>query len=122
MTIDPRVGAYFDKLEGEVQAIALALSALIETRGQSLTCRLVWGFPCWSGNERIFSIIGYRDKCNLQLWSGHRLAVACPRRIEGTGKQLRHVKLHALSALNSELENIIDAAIRLDATDPEKVL
>lgn len=121
MMPDLKVEAYFEKLEGEVQEIALALRALMNTRDKTFTVQLAWGFPSWSGNERILSIIAHKDRCNLQLWSGNRLAGKFPERIEGTGKQMRHVKVHALSEIDAELITIIEAAIRLDATDPERV-
>ena len=116
-----QIDAYFDKQTGAVSDIALALRARIEHCGTHLTCKLAWGFPCWSGNERIFSIIAHKDRCNLQLFSGNRLAEDWPGRIEGTGKQLRHVKIRSVTDVDDELEAIIKAAVLLDLTDPEKV-
>ena len=101
--------------------IALALRGAVETQSEGLTCKLAWGFPSWSGNERILSIIAHKDRCNLQLFSGNRLADRWPDRIEGTGKQLRHVKVHSVAEVDDELEEIIKDAIELDRTDPQKV-
>ena len=121
MAVDPKVEAYFENLKGEVQEIALALRAIMDDRGKSLTCKLAWGFPSWQSNERIVSITGHKDRCNLQLWSGNRLAEKFPDRVEGTGKQMRHVKTLAVAEIDVELVAIIEAAIRLDATDPQRV-
>ena len=81
---------------------------------------LAWGFPCFSGHERVFSIMAQRAHVNLQLWNGNRL-VQLSQRIEGMGKQLRHVKLKGRSDLDAELDPIIDAAVTLDREDPERV-
>jgi hypothetical protein len=118
---DDKVDAYFNKQEGAVSDIALSLRDLLEEVGEGLSCKLAWGFPCWSGNERIVSIIALKDRCNLQLFSGSRLAEMWPSRIDGTGKQLRHVKVYAISDIDDELRKIVLAAIELDKTDPQKV-
>ena len=118
---DGKVDAYFLKQEGAVADIALDLRKLLEELGDGLKCSPAWGFPCWSGNERILSIIAHKDRCNLQLFSGNRLAEKWPSRIEGTGKQLRHVKVRAVSEIDDELKEIVKAAIELDRTAPERV-
>jgi len=115
------VDAYFEKQEGEVREIALALRALIDQRGPNLSCALAWNFPSWTGNERICSILAHSDRCNLQFFSGNRLATDWPKRIEGTGKQMRHVKVRSVSDIDDELMAIIDRAIELDRIAPEKV-
>ena len=120
MTKPKTVDAYFDQLEPPMRDVALALRARIEALGPGLSCKLAWGFPCWSGNERIFSVIAHSEHCNLQLWYGAELADLSPR-IEGTGKSLRHVKLRSVAEIDSALDTVIKAAIALDATDPQKV-
>ena len=121
MSVDPKVEAYFEKQEGEVREIALALRALIEKCGPNLKCAPAWNFPCWSGNERIMSILAHTDRCNLQFFTGYRLATRWPDRIEGTGKQMRHVKVRSVAEIDDELADIIASAIADDATDPERV-
>ncbi|MEL7039985.1 MAG: DUF1801 domain-containing protein [Pseudomonadota bacterium] len=115
------VSAYFDGLETHQNTIALALERVIKTHWPHLTVKLAWGFPCWSGNERVFSVMGQADRCNLQLWQGARLADDYLDRIEGTGKALRHVKVYEVSEVNDELIDIMDRAVRLDATAPQRV-
>lgn len=115
------VESWFAGLDPHQSAIAEALKARIEQLGPSLSCKLAWGFPCWSGSERIFSIVAQKDRCNLQLFYGAALAAAHPGRIEGTGKALRHVKVHAIADIDPELDRIITDAIELDATDPQRV-
>jgi len=111
---------YFANLEDSLAPIALALREAVRKAGPDLTEKLAWGFPCYVGKERIVSITAQSRWVNLQLWSGSRLAARFDR-IEGTGKSLRHVKVHTLSEVDSEIEAIIEAAIALDRDDPRRV-
>ncbi|MFN3213866.1 MAG: DUF1801 domain-containing protein [Henriciella sp.] len=115
------VRAYFDGLEPHQSIIAIALEDIIKSQWSHLTVKLAWGFPCWSGNERVFSVIAHGDRCNLQLWQGARLADDYLDRIEGTGKSLRHVKVYSADHINDELIDIMDRAVALDATAPQRV-
>lgn len=115
------VRAYFDGLEAHQSKIALALENVIKEHWPHLTVKLAWSFPCWSGNERVFSVIAHGDRCNLQLWQGARLAEDYFDRIEGTGKALRHVKVFTTDEINDELIDIMDRAVALDTTAPQRV-
>lgn len=115
------VDAYLQKLTGHAKPIGDALARELDRLGPELTRSLAWGFPCWTGNERVFSVIAHSDRCNLQLWSGARLAKRFPDLIEGTGKQLRHVKVRHTAEINDDLRAVIIAAIELDISDPERV-
>ncbi|MEO1643301.1 MAG: DUF1801 domain-containing protein [Pseudomonadota bacterium] len=115
------VVAYFDSLVGEPAQIAAALRKTIEGRWPTLHSKLAWGFPCWTGNERVFSIIAHKERCNLQLWSGARLADNYIGRIEGTGKALRHVKVHDVGEIDDELIDIMERAVELDKVSPRAV-
>ena len=112
---------YFGRLDGEAACIAEKLSETIDTHWPGLSSKLAWGFPCWSGNERIFSIIAHGKRCNLQLWQGARLAEDYFNRIEGTGKSLRHVKVFDPHDVDDELIDIMEQAVQLDASDPQRV-
>jgi len=115
------VRAYFDALDPHQFAIARGLEDQIKTRWPLLRVKLAWGFPCWTGNERIFSIIAYEGRCNLQLWQGTRLAESYYGRIEGAGKKLRHVKVYDPSDIDDELIDIMEQAVTLDKIDPVRV-
>lgn len=121
MPKNPDVQAYLENLNGHAKPIAKALARELNLQGSELTQSLAWGFPCWSGHERVFSVIAHSQRCNLQLWSGARLAARFPDMIEGTGKKLRHVKVRHKSEINDQLRAIIIAAIELDLSDPERV-
>ncbi|WP_420433850.1 DUF1801 domain-containing protein [Hyphobacterium sp.] len=111
---------YYAQVEESLAPIALALREAVQLAGPALTEKLAWGFPCYVGKERVFSIAAQTSWVNLQLWYGAALAHRFDR-IEGTGKSLRHVKVHALSEVDDELAEIIRAAIALDASDPQRV-
>ena len=111
---------YFSQLEGPMAEIAVALKARVTGRAPHLKEGLAWGFPCYTGNERVFSIMAQKAHVNLELWNGNRLTHVTPR-VEGTGKQLRHVKLRALGDFDETLDAVIDAAVALDRDDPERV-
>ncbi|WP_162173792.1 DUF1801 domain-containing protein [Hyphomonas johnsonii] len=113
--------AYFASLDGLPRDIAHALSAEITSLGPHLSLGLAWGFPCWTGHERVFSLIAHKARCNLQLWNGARLADAFPDLVEGTGKALRHVKVTSVDAMDDGLSDLVEAAIALDRLDPQKV-
>lgn len=115
------IDAYMGGPTPELLPVASNLRGRIEALGPNLTPDLAWGFPCWSGNERVLSIIGHKRHVNLQLWYGAQLAPVFPERIEGTGKSLRHVKLADICALDAELDAIILAAIAQDFEAPHKV-
>ncbi len=115
------VAAYFAGLAGEPFVIAQALRETIDERWPQLNVQLAWGCPSWGRNERVFSIIAHKDRCNLQLWSGARLAGDYLGRIEGNGKAMRHVKVYSVDEIDDELIDIIERAVDLDITDPQKV-
>ncbi|MGB3624938.1 MAG: DUF1801 domain-containing protein [Henriciella sp.] len=121
MPMPKAVQTYFDELDGPMKTVAVAMGDAIVAQHPGLKATLAWGSPCWFGHERIFSVIAHARHCNLQLWSGARLAEHYLGRIEGTGKQLRHVKIRSESEIDDELIDIIDRAVQLDDVDPVRV-
>lgn len=115
------VSAYFDALEPLQSRIALALEEHIKFRWPHLTVKLAWNSPCWSGNERVFSILAHSNRCNLQLWQGAKLAGDYLGRIEGSGKSLRHVKVFGVDQIDDELIDIMEQAVRLDTSEPTRI-
>lgn len=114
MPLPQAVQSYFDRLSGPTKEIAEELAQIIPSRGPGLIATIAWNAPCWSGHDRVISIVAHAHHCNLQLWSGARLAEGFYGRIEGSGKALRHVKVREISEIDDELIDIIDRAIALD--------
>ncbi len=112
--------AYFAQLDGPMADLAASLRDRVRARAGHLSEGLAWGFPCYTGHERVFSIMAQKAHVNLQLWNGNRLTHVSAR-VEGTGKQLRHVKIKALGEIDEAIDAVIDAAVALDREDPERV-
>ncbi|MBI1393267.1 MAG: hypothetical protein GC152_11060 [Alphaproteobacteria bacterium] len=112
---------YFAKQTGAVGEIADALRQILDDAAPEAARKLAWGFPCWIGETRIASIIAHASRCNLQFWSGDRLAKGWPDRIEGTGKNIRHVKVSQVSEIDDELRAIVRQAVELDRNAPIQV-
>jgi hypothetical protein len=73
-----------------------------------------WGFPTWVGDGNIVAIAPYADHVNLQFYQGASLADP-GRTLEGTGKALRHVKLHHAKDLKTPaVKALVRAAWRRD--------
>lgn len=121
MPMPNAVQAYFDGLEGPMKSVAINLADSVCAEHPGLKATLAWNYPCWFGSERIFSIIAHSRHCNLQLWSGARLAEHYVGRIEGSGKMLRHVKVRSVDEIDDELLDIIDRAVQLDEEHPVRV-
>jgi hypothetical protein len=109
---------YFAALGPDRQRVAQSLRDAITRAGPELKRKLSYGYPAWHGQAWICSVIAHRTHCNLQLARGAELVDRFPERIEGTGKALRHVKVHSEDDIDAELEDIIDAAIALDRNSP----
>ncbi|MEO1101989.1 MAG: DUF1801 domain-containing protein [Pseudomonadota bacterium] len=121
MPAEDKVETYFRNLSGQPAIIAGQLRDLFTANWPDLTVKPAWGFPCWFGNERVMSIIAHSDRCNVQFWSGARLAVEFPHRIEGTGKAMRHVKIRSPDEIDNELTRIVERAVRFDVEAPQRV-
>ena len=121
MPMPKAVVEYFENLDGPMKDVAVKLGQAVYRQGPHLRATLAWGVPCWTGQERIVSVKAHANHCNLQLWSGARLADQYLGRIEGSGKALRHVKIRSVTEIDDELIDIIDRAIQLDQNAPVRV-
>jgi hypothetical protein len=106
--------SYFEKLDHEkaIAPLARAVREWIRARAPHLTEELAWGYPCYSGEDRICSIVPHKAHINLQFFRGAELAGQV--RVEGSGKALRHVKIYGPDDLDDGLAAILDGAIALD--------
>lgn len=106
--------AYFDKLDHEkaTAPLARAVRDWIRARAPHLSEALAWGYPCYSGEERICSIVPHKAHINLQFFRGAELAGHV--RVEGSGKALRHVKIYSADDLDDGLSAILAEAVALD--------
>lgn len=73
-----------------------------------------WGWPCWTGNGNIVSLIVARKHVSLELWRGAHLEDP-DGVLQGTGKDLRHIKLRkAGDVRQKEVSHMLIAACIAD--------
>jgi hypothetical protein len=106
----------FAALPPEQRRIAEALRRAIRAEGPTLVEDVKWNAPVWGGQKLVFCLMVYDDHLNLGFWRGAELAEGHPT-IEGTGKSLRHIKVHGPGdARLASVRAAIRDAIRLDAS------
>lgn len=108
------VDAYFERLDREKASapLARAVRGWTRQRAPHLTEDMAWGYPCYSGEDRVCSIVPHKAHINLQFFRGAELAAHV--RVEGSGKALRHVKIYSPDDLDDGLAVILAEAIALD--------
>jgi hypothetical protein len=110
-----KLEAILAKLPKDQRAIADALRTAIRSEAPALTEDVKWGSPMWSGRKLVLSLMIFDRHINLGFWRGAELAERHPL-IEGTGKSIRHIKVHAASdAKLASVHAAIRDAVRLDA-------
>ncbi len=79
-----------------------------------------WGHPWYVGQDLVFLIGEFDHHVGVEFWRGTTLKD--PRHLlEGTGKNLRHVKLRSVEAATSpEFVALLREAIRLDQAEPPR--
>jgi hypothetical protein len=81
------------KLSQPHREIVAVLRKVIKAAVPGIEERIAWGMPCYFLDGMVCAILPYKAHVNLQLNKGVRLTD--PRHLlEGTGKGMRHRKLH----------------------------
>ncbi|MCI4339830.1 MAG: DUF1801 domain-containing protein [Thermoplasmata archaeon] len=115
---DPRVEQTLDELPEEVRAVARALRDLVRSEAPELRETLKWGNPVYVGRHDAVNLMLFPHHANLGFFRGADLAKQFPE-IEGTGKNLRHVKVPDIASTRRPvLRRILRAAVALDAKSP----
>ncbi len=106
--------SHFDKLSEPVAAIAHAVYEMVAEINPDLARMKRWGFPGFVGNSTIFTVCGQPNHVNLQFFYGAHLPNP-EGLLEGTGKDLRHIKFRSMSDLARDgLRDVVLAAIEHD--------
>jgi hypothetical protein len=98
----------------ELRPVAVAMRAAILKVAPALQESIKWGLLAFSGKKIIFTLVPYKTHINLQFFEG---ASVDPERklLEGTGKNLRHFKLHTVDdAKRADLLALVAKAVALD--------
>jgi hypothetical protein len=79
-----------------------------------------WGMPWYAGQDLVVLVGAFSHHVSVEFWRGSTLRD--PHRIlEGTGKNLRHVKLRKLAdATRPAFVELVKEAVRLDASLPPR--
>ena len=104
---------YFQQLEAPLKEVALKLRSIIDSMPGELEQQLKWNVPTWSKNKNICSIMAHKHHVSLQLMQGARLADV--ELLEGSGKDMRHLKFSQVDDINTEMiKKLLSQAIKQD--------
>jgi hypothetical protein len=101
----------------EIQALVAALRDLIRSTAPDLKeeVKMAWGNIVYKQNTLVVAISPYSNHVNLNFYKGIKLSDPA-RVLEGTGRELRHVKINPTENLRTEvLVPMIQQACHLDA-------
>ncbi len=109
------VDRFLARVDPGQRAIARALRAAVRQVGPQLREEIKWGVPCYIGKKLVCAIAPQSDHTNLQFYFG--TALRDPRHLlEGTGKNLRHVKFYAANEVRvARLRSLLQEAIAYDS-------
>lgn len=108
--------SHFSKLDPHIEELARAAYDFVSEIEPSLARMKRWGFPGFVGNSTIVTICGQEQHVNLQFFHGAHLPNPNGL-LEGTGKDLRHIKIRsAVDLERGGMREVVLAAIAFDAT------
>ncbi|HTS33108.1 MAG TPA: hypothetical protein VMI55_04120 [Thermoplasmata archaeon] len=88
--------------------------------GPALRTERKWGNDWYAGTDLILCIGAFSKHVGVEFWRGATLAPSHPV-LEGTGKNLRHLKIRTRSEARSvAVLAVIRAAVRLDRSAPKR--
>lgn len=104
----------------EPERVAETVRTLVRAIAPELRIERRWGNPWYVGNDLVFVVGAFTHHAAIEFWRGTTLPDP-HHLLEGTGKNLRHVKLRSVEAATSpELVGLLREAIRLDTISPPR--
>ena len=115
----PRRSKEVDTLLAEIEPpqrkVARGLRELILRTGPELLEKVMYGVPWYRGKDYVCAIAAHSDHTNLEFYRGTSLRDPTGL-LEGTGKNLRHVKVYQVADVNEpRLRALIREAIAFDS-------
>lgn len=108
------VEEFAQRLGRPLGPIVLAAAKSIDKHIPHATQTVKWGWPCWQGNGLIVSLCVMKKYVNLQFFRGAHLEDP-DGLLEGTGKDLRHIKLRKVAEARSKsVARVLIAARKAD--------
>jgi hypothetical protein len=97
-----------------VATVERAILATVRAAAPSLRPVVKWGNQWLSGTDLVVAVRGFSRHVGVEFWRGASLPDPA-RLLEGTGKNLRHVKVRTIAEARSRaLRTLVAAAVRLD--------
>ena len=108
------VDRFVAQVEPPLRTIVESLRAMIRAEVPELREQLIMGIPWYSVREGICYIAPYSKHVNLGFHFGAH--IKDPKKLlEGTGKNLRHVKIHnPMEARSADIRALLRAAVVYD--------
>ncbi len=101
-------------------AVEQAARRVFRKEGPKLVTVIKWANEWFSRNDLVFAIYAFRHHVGVEFWRGATLAPEHPI-LEGTGKNMRHVKLRTVAeATSPAFAALVRAAIRLDTVSEKR--
>jgi hypothetical protein len=92
----------------------------VKMAGPQLRIERKWGHDWFAGTDLICAVSAYKQHVDIEFWRGSTIPDPTGL-LEGTGKALRHVKVHTRADAESPaLRALLHAAILLDADEPRR--
>ena len=97
-----------------MEEIERAANRSIRTNAPNTRSEVKWGSPWYVGKDLICVVGAFAHHVGVEFWRGS--TVPDPDHLlEGTGKNLRHVKLRSIAeATSPKFARLVRAAVRLD--------
>jgi hypothetical protein len=104
-----------------MSTIAGLLDSRVREIAPELHAEKRWGLPWYVGNDLVLVVGAFTRHVGVEFWRGS--AIPDPHHLlEGTGKNLRHVKVRSsVEARAPELASLIRAAVALDRVVPRRI-
>lgn len=94
---------------------------MIRAVAPELTIQKRWGHPWYVGNDLVVLVGAFDRHASVEFWRGTTLRDPT-RLLEGTGKNLRHVKMRTLADSTAPaFVALVREAVQLDRSMPPRV-
>jgi hypothetical protein len=109
------IEGYISRFSPEMQNLALKLRELILKLEPDVDEVIKWKNLFYEKEGPVCAIVIHKSHLNLQFTRGREITqLGYP--LEGTGKNIRHVKIKEAADINGSLQNLILKAFELEAS------
>jgi hypothetical protein len=103
-----------------MQQVSDRAEELVRREAPSLKVERHWGHPWFVGTDLVCVVGAFSHHAAIEFWRGSTIPDP-DQLLEGTGKNLRHVKLRTLEEASSpQLAQLVRRAIELDRKEPKR--